>query len=101
ARAAAAGTPEEQAGVLAQHANAQMAVYRAHFAGRSRLGRRPGLLSRLIDGLRAHARMTALRTGGLKAEFNDRNLGIVEENLRTYEGELRAIRQLRGETGLA
>ncbi|GAC1562695.1 MAG: hypothetical protein NVS3B10_19940 [Polyangiales bacterium] len=93
------GTPEDQASVLATLANSQFAVYQGHFAGEARVSRRPALLMRVIGTLKkVRDRMVALRTGGLQIEFNDKNIGIVEDRLKTYENELAEIRKVRQAT---
>jgi hypothetical protein len=93
------GTPEDQAGVLATLANSQFAVYQGHFAGEPRVSRRPALLMRVIATLKkVRERMTALRAGGLEIEFNDKNIGIVEDRLKTYEAELGEVRKVRQAT---
>jgi hypothetical protein len=90
------GTTGEVANVLASLANAQFTVYRIHFAGQSRLSRRPALLVRIIDALEIiQDRMVRLKTGGLNEGFHDKNLLIVEEQLRMYKTELDEIRKAR------
>ncbi len=91
-----AGTPEEQASALADSANAQFRLYDVHFAGKSRLTRRPALLQRMIDNLtQIQDRMKTLRDQGLRTEYNDQNIQIVEESLGTYRNELEEIRKAR------
>lgn len=98
-KAQAAGTPEEQASVLASLANAQFAVYQTHFAGEPRISRRPTLLLRIISTLKkVREQMIALKNGGLSVEFNDNNIKIVEDRLGVYEGELAEIRKVRQAT---
>lgn len=93
------GTPDEQASILATLANNQFAVYQGHFAGEPRVSRRPALLMRVVGTLKKiRERMTALKTGGLEVEFNDKNIGIVEDRLKTYETELAEIRKVRQQT---
>jgi hypothetical protein len=93
------GTPEDQASVLASLANSQFAVYQGHFAGEPRVSRRPALLMRVVGTLKkVRDRMLALRAGGLNIEFNDKNIGIVEDRLRTYEAELAEVRKVRQAT---
>jgi hypothetical protein len=93
--------PEVHANVLANLANGQMRIYRVHFAGRSRMSRRPGLLQRVIAGLsRIHRSMTGLSRAGLNAEFNQKNIAVVEGSLRMYQGELGEIRKVRQEASL-
>jgi hypothetical protein len=94
-----AGTPEDQASVLATLANEQFAVYQGHFAGEARISRRPALLMRVVATLKkVRERMTKLRDGGLTVEFNDKNIAIVEDRLKTYETELGEIRKVRQQT---
>ena len=93
------GTPDDQASVLATLANNQFAVYQGHFAGEPRVSRRPALLMRVVGTLKKiRERMVALRDGGLKIEFNDKNIGIVEDRLKTYDAELAEIRKVRQAT---
>lgn len=94
--ARAMGTPEEQAGTLAACANGQFRVYEVHFAGKSRLTRRPALMQRVIDNLtQIQDRMKTLRAQGLTGTSNDENIGIVEQNLAMYRAELAEIRKAR------
>jgi hypothetical protein len=94
-----AGTPEQIASILATLANEQFAVYQAHFAGEPRVSRRPALLMRVIAALKkVRDRMKVLAEGGLTAEFNGKNLGIVEDRLGVYESELVEVRKVRQAT---
>ncbi len=91
-----AGTRQEQADALATLANNQFKLYREHFAGKARHTRRPGLLDRMINQLkRIHKAMAALKRGGLASQPNDRNMGIVSENLKVYKTELAEIEKAR------
>lgn len=93
------GTPEDQASILASLANNQFAVYQTHFAGEPRVSRRPALLMRVVATLKkVRERMVALRDGGLTVEFNDKNIAIVEDRLKTYENELAEVRKIRQAT---
>lgn len=95
-QARGAGTLDEQADFLASVANGQFALYKAHFAGKSRLSRRPALMERMIATLEATLdRMKALEAQGLHAEGNRRNIGIVESRLGMYREELDKIRETR------
>ncbi len=94
-----AGTLAEQAGILASVANQQFDLYRSHFAGHSRLSRRPGLLDRMIQTLEGvQDRMEGLRTQGLHQESNDQNIEIVKTQLKAYRTELEAVRAARQNT---
>lgn len=96
------GTPEEQAGVLAECANNQFRLYQVHFAGKSRVTRRPALIQRMIDNLtQIQDRMKTLRAQGLRSDANDDNIQIVEESLGTYRSELEEIRKAREGTRFA
>jgi len=98
-KAQATGTPEEQASILATLANSQFTVYQTHFAGEPRISRRPALLMRVVATLkRIRERMKALDAAGLKAEFNGRNIAIVEDRLGVYENELAEVRKIRQAT---
>jgi hypothetical protein len=97
--AQASGTAEEQASVLATLANEQFKAYQTHFAGEARVSRRPALLMRIVGSLKkVRDRMKALADGGLVAEFNTKNIGIVEDRLAVYENELAEIRKVRQAT---
>ena len=95
------GTPEQRASVLASLANDQFALYQTHFANEPRISRRPALLMRIISSLKKiHERMVGYRDGGLDLDFNTRNIGIVEDRLKTYERELGEIRKVRQATAM-
>jgi hypothetical protein len=95
------GTPDDQASVLASLANNQFSVYQTHFAGEPRVSRRPALLMRVVASLKkVKERMTALKAGGLEVEFNDKNIAIVEDRLKTYENELAEVRKIRQATSM-
>lgn len=97
--AQSAGTPDEQASILASLANNQFAVYQTHFAGEPRVSRRPALLMRVVGSLKKiRERMGAIRESGLKEEFNEKNIGIIEDRLSTYETELAEVRKVRQAT---
>lgn len=96
------GTTDEQAGTLAECANGQFKLYDTHFAGKSRLTRRPALIQRMIDNLtQIQDRMKTLREQGLRTDYNDQNIQIVEESLATYRTELEEIRKARQTTRFA
>jgi len=100
--ARAMGTDDEQASALAEVANAQFNLYEGHFAGKSRATRRPELLQRMIDNLtETLERMKALRAKGLRVEYNEKNIEIVEQSLGTYRSELTEIRKARQTTKIA
>ncbi|MBX3232279.1 MAG: hypothetical protein KIT84_21890 [Labilithrix sp.] len=96
------GTPEERASVLATLANAQFAVYQAHFAGEPRVSRRPALLMRIIGSLKKiRERMVAFKEGGLELEFNTKNIAVIDGRLEVYEKELGEIRKVRQSSQMA
>jgi hypothetical protein len=98
-RAQEMGTPDEQASALANVANSQFELYRVHFAGKSRLSRRPALINRCVATLEdAKRRMLQLKSGGLTAEYNDKNIAIVTERLDAYMAEQVAIAEQRATT---
>lgn len=102
ARAQTVGTQEEVANRLAQLANAQFALYRNHFAGKSRVSRRPALLERIIANLEEYqAEMLELRDDGYASEMNRNNIRIVDQNLELYRKELTEIRNARTETAVS
>lgn len=93
------GDAEQRASTLATLANNQFAVYQTHFAGEARVSRRPALMMRVVTTLkRVRDKMKAIKDAGLSAEFNDKNIAIVEERLGIYEGELAEIRKVRQAT---
>lgn len=95
----AVGTDDEQASALAEIANGQFNLYEHHFAGKSRATRRPELLQRMIDNLtQVLDRMKTLQGKGLRAEYNEQNISIVEQSLGTYRSELEEIRKARQAT---
>lgn len=95
------GTPDQRASNLAQLANNQFAIYQAHFAGEPRISRRPALLMRIISSLKkVHERMVGYRDGGLDLEFNNKNIGVVEDRLKVYETELAEVRKVRQATAM-
>lgn len=90
------GTTEEQAAALAEVANGQFKLYDEHFAGKSRLTRRPALLQRMIASLETVLdRMRALETRGGAGDFNRDNIKVVEGALNTYRNELAEVRKAR------
>lgn len=96
ATAHASGTANEQADRLAALANAQFALYAMHFAGRSRISRRPQLLKRIIDSLRGYrSKMFALKNSGFSNEANSNNIDIIDGRVKSYEVELEEIRKVR------
>jgi hypothetical protein len=96
AKAQMAGTAEEQADRWASLANGQFQLYQQHFAGQSRLTRRPATLKRLVDNLkRIKTAMFELKNRGLKVESNTNNINIVDQRLKSYEKELEEIRAAR------
>ncbi len=91
-----AGTLDEQGSILASVANDQFQLYRHHFAGKSRLSRRPALMERMIASLElVLERMKALEAQGLRSDSNTRNIGIVDSRLTLYREELSKIRETR------
>lgn len=95
------GTAEEQAGLLATLANEQFAVYQTHFAGQSRVSRRPALLMRVVDSLKSiKTRMEKLKKAGLEEDYHLKNMEIVSERLAVYENEVSEIRKARQGTTL-
>ncbi len=102
-KARGAGTLDEQAGGLAEIANGQFRIYESNFAGKARVTRRPALLQRMIDQLVwVSEQMKALRdVQGLRTDYNDQNITIVEDSLRTYRAELDEVRKARESTRFA
>ncbi|MCA9543485.1 MAG: hypothetical protein KC613_03815 [Myxococcales bacterium] len=93
------GELSDQADRLAGLANDQFGLYQKHFAGKSRLSRRPMLLDRIIEQLLLiHDRMKALQAQGLHADSNKRNIQIVQERVAAYKKELEAVNQARAQT---
>ena len=93
---ARASEPDAEADMLAELANHQFGAYGAHFAGRGRLTRRPGLLRRVIDNLATlRDRMRDLRRAGVVDDTHARNIRLVSEQIATYQTELDAIEAAR------
>ncbi|MBX3188291.1 MAG: hypothetical protein KF819_14830 [Labilithrix sp.] len=93
------GSPDDRASILATVANSQFAIYQGHFAGEPRISRRPALLMRVVATLKkAREQMIALRDGGLEAEFNTKNIGVIDDRLAVYEKELGEVRKVRQAT---
>ncbi|MFU8806979.1 MAG: hypothetical protein ACNA8W_24440, partial [Bradymonadaceae bacterium] len=85
----------EYAGSLGAEANALMAEYREHFAGKDRATRDLGLLSRLCDGMRdITLQMEALEKRD-PSDVNARNLNIVLDSWSMYEAEYKRVEQAR------
>ncbi len=101
ATAQKSGTPEEQADRYAFLANQQFTVYANHFAGHSRLTRRPAMLVRVMENLKRYkAGMFELKSRGLDSESNANNIGIVDGRIKAYETELGEIRKVRSSNKL-
>ena len=92
--------PGDKISTLAQLANAQFKLYEDHFAGKSRVTRRPGLLRRVIENLNEIQKSMQDLRARVRSEANDRNIGIVGDRLRLYRDELAAIEKARDETSL-
>lgn len=102
ARAQTNGTPEDVSNRLAQLANGQFTLYTDHFAGKSRVSRRPGLLKRMIANLEEYqAEMRELIENGFTGQQNKNNIDIVGQNLDMYRKELAEIQKVRAETSVA
>lgn len=100
--AQAEGESEQQADLLARLANDQFGLYRDHFAGKSRISRRPALMERMISTLEGiQARMKALQADGLTEGSNTQNINIVDERLKGYRTELTAIRDAKSSASFA
>ena len=92
------GQVGERAARFANLANAQFGLYGYHFAGKSRLSRNPDLLVRMIDNLSDYlGDMRSLKFQGLSAPANDRNIGVVEDNMARWRTELDNIKQVHGQ----
>ncbi len=88
------GSLADRATRYATLANNQFNLYMYHFAGKSRLSRRPELLDRMIANLEdIGGGMRALKVQGLKADSNERNIGIVDRNLGNWRTERATIAQ--------
>jgi len=95
------GTDEDKANRLGAQANGQFAVYRVHFAGASRVSRRPVLLARTVDTLkRILADMESVSKRGFNAEFHPKNIEVVKGQLTMYENELEEIRKAKKTTSM-
>lgn len=92
------GNRQERADILANAANEQFRVYNEQFAGKGRATRRPALLERMINNLDDILHdMRDLNAGGLRNSSNTRNIGIVQDNMKMYRGELKEILNARKE----
>lgn len=90
--------PAELIGVLASRANQQFAVYSRHFAGRTRLTRRPALVARLEANLRTVLEdMRALALTHQDSNLTA-NIGLVEARLAQTTQERQAIADERAAT---
>src|SRR5690606_2121008 len=88
-------------GRLGQLANDQFDIYRVHFAGLSRLSRRPELLERVVETLEhILSEMQRLTAAGFSVDFNARNQEIVRDRLATYQQELEEVRAVRMDASL-
>lgn len=86
----------DRTGILASVANQQFTMYRAHFAGKPRVSRRPQLLERIVGTLDGIApQMQALIDSGEGVDTNTKNLGIVKERAGAYRAELANVEQAR------
>lgn len=95
-RAHQEGDDAERASRLAQLANAQFALYNAHFAGKRRATRRPELMQRMIANLESIlGDMEKLDKSGYSSNANKNNIKIVRDNLDMYRTELVEIRKAR------
>lgn len=94
------GEAAQQADLLARLANDQFNLYRDHFAGKSRVSRRPALMERMISSLEGIlGRMEALQSAGLTEGSNSQNIEIVRDRLSNYRTELAAIRDAKSSAG--
>lgn len=98
-----AGLPAgQQAQVLATAANTQFSLYRAHFEGKSRRTRRPGMLERILGQLEdIVAGMKRLQKGGLVNEANAGNIQKVQDRIKHHRDELVKVKQARANTTAA
>ena len=86
-------TVPEKFGYLGDRINQQFAIYREHFAGQSRLSRRPQLLQRVIANLQEiHAQLSDAEFDAVENQ-GDRttNLQLVADNLEYLQKEVEAI----------
>lgn len=95
------GTVDDRVNRFAQLANSQFKIYADHFAGRSRMTRRPALLVRVIGSLeRIQKDMMALDAKSA-GDVNKKNMEIVAAQLATYKAELIEVRKARQGTPFA
>lgn len=91
---------DKKAEMLAEMANLQFALYKVHFAGKSRLSRRPGLMQRMIHNLEnIRDQMQSHKAAGLRSNANNNNIKIVVDHLKLYRRELNLIRKSRRDAG--
>ena len=95
------GSRDERISSLANMANEQFRIYREQFGGKGRTTRRPGLLERVIKNLKGLlSEMRDLNAKGARSQSNVKNINIVQENLKLYGDELKAIKEARDNTSL-
>ena len=114
------GSASEQVSRLATSANNQFALYSAHFAGKSRVSRRPNLIERIIGELKEiHIAMSEIdmtqtgfnaltnvvsvgndSTPNSDADRNNANMDIVRSQIEAYENELSGIRAAKESTNV-
>lgn len=95
-RARGEGADSDRASRFAQLANAQFALYNAHFAGKRRATRRPELMQRMVTNLETIlGEMEAIDKGDASSDTNRKNMDIVRQNLDMYRTELTEIRKAR------
>jgi transaldolase len=93
-RARKDGTADERASYLAVAANEQFSIYGDLFAGKNRATRRTGLLKRVIRSLENIERQMTELHEEAPSEENQRNIGIVQDNLEMYREELDEIEEV-------
>jgi len=89
------GTVDDRVNRFAQLANAQFKIYADHFAGRSRMTRRPALLVRVIASLERIQKDMKGLDAKVAGDVNKKNLEIVATQLATYKAELIEVRKAR------
>lgn len=94
-QAAAQAGPDEVARGLGSEANDQFAAYRAGFAGKSRTQVDQDALGIICDRLQEIARNMDTLDRTWARPVNAKNLGIVVENLKSYEREHHLITQAK------
>jgi hypothetical protein len=87
------GPEGNEFGLLATQANFVFARYTRHFAGQDRTTRDLGLLSEMIEDLKAIRKRMQAMYAKKKSDAYSRDVEVVSQNLVMYEGELGEVQK--------